>query len=132
MTSNKPYLIRAMYEWISDNGWTPYIVLNTQIFGCMAPQENMQKEQVVFNIAMPVVKDLVLGNDAIEFKARFSGVIRSIYAPISAVVAIYAKENNQGMSFHPEAPSDGETDGGESGQQSKKKKPGKPHLQIVK
>lgn len=124
MVSTKPYLIRAMYEWISDSGWTPYLVVNTKVSGCMTPPEHMGKEQVVFNIARQASNKLLLGNEAIEFGARFSGVSRQIYVPVQAVVAIYAQENGRGMNFPPEM--DEEEDN------NPLPKKGKPDLKIVK
>lgn len=102
MISSKPYLIRALHAWIGDNGWTPYILVNTAIFGCQVPKEHIKDDRIVFNIALDVVEDLVLGNAFLEFTARFSGVRSSIRIPITAVLAIYAKENNEGMAFSPE------------------------------
>jgi stringent starvation protein B len=125
MASTKPYLIRAMYEWISDSGWTPYLVINTKVSGCTAPPQHMDKEQVVFNIAMQAVHKLLLGNEAIEFSARFSGVSRQIYVPIEAVMAIYAQENGRGMNFPPEAFVELEDE-------KPAPQKGKPDLKIVK
>jgi stringent starvation protein B len=102
MISSKPYLIRALHAWIIDNGWTPYILVNTAIFGCQVPKEHVKDDRIVFNIALGVVEDLVLGNASLEFTARFSGVRSLIRVPIAAVLAIYAKENNEGMAFSPE------------------------------
>lgn len=122
MISSKPYLIRAIYEWICDSHLTPYILLRTDIAECSVPPEHIKDNKIVFNIAEQVVQGLILGNDAIEFKARFSGRPRLIYAPIAAIVSIYAKETGEGMSFpeekapSPEAPI----------------KRGKPDLKIVK
>lgn len=102
MISSKPYLIRALHAWIGDNGWTPYILVNTTIFGCQVPKEHIKDDRIVFNIALDVVEDLSLGNTSLEFTARFSGVRTLIRVPVPAVLAIYAKENNEGMAFSPE------------------------------
>ncbi len=99
MTSSKPYLIRAFYEWIVDNGLTPYLLVNANAPDCLLPQEHIKDGKIIFNITGHIVHGLLLGNDAIEFQARFSGIPRRIYAPTSAVLAIYAKENGEGMAF---------------------------------
>lgn len=99
MTSSKAYLIRAFYEWIIDNGLTPYLLVNANAPDCLLPQEHVKDGKIIFNIAGHIVHGLLLGNDAIEFQARFSGTPRRIYVPTSAVLAIYAKENGEGMAF---------------------------------
>lgn len=128
MTSSKPYLIRAFYDWITDNQLTPYIVVKANVFGCQVPIEYVKEGQIILNIAGHVVHGLSLGNDAVEFKARFSGVPRQIYAPMPAIVAIYAKENGQGMAF-PEENFNGDGDNSEVPSAPKR---GKPDLKIVK
>ncbi len=127
MTSSKPYLIRALYEWIADNGLTPYIVLDTDTPGCIVPEEYVKDDKIVLNIAMDVVHELLMTNEAINFKARFSGVARQIHAPIESVTAIYAKENGQGMVFPEEQIGEGNHDHGEP----PPPKRGKPDLKIV-
>ena len=101
MTSNKPYLIRAIYDWISDNLSTPYLLINTAILGCEVPEEYIANDKsIVLNIAGDVVEHLMLGNEDITFTARFSGMLTDIYIPIAAVAAIYTKESGEGLSFH--------------------------------
>lgn len=96
--STKPYLIRAMYEWCTDNGYTPYIAV--KVFGQVhVPMEFVQNGEIVLNISMEATHDLQMDNEAISFKARFGGVSRDVYIPIGAVGAIYSGENNQGMAF---------------------------------
>jgi stringent starvation protein B len=99
MTTPKPYIIRAYYEWIIDSGNTPYILVNTKFPGCFVPQEHVKDNKIVFNITHDVVNGLVLGNDAIEFKARFSGVPKQIYLPMGSIISIYAKETGEGTGF---------------------------------
>jgi stringent starvation protein B len=96
--STKPYLIRAMYEWCSDNGFTPYIAVKVQ-GQVRVPMEFVRNGDIVLNIAFSATHGLKMDNEAISFKARFGGVSREIYVPIEAVAAIYASENNQGMAF---------------------------------
>jgi stringent starvation protein B len=100
MVLQKPYLIRAFYDWIVDSECTPYLVVQADYPNTRVPPEHVDASgQIVFNISSMVVKDLQLDNKYIAFEARFSGVKKSIYIPIRAVVAIYAKENGQGMVF---------------------------------
>lgn len=97
-TSTRPYLIRALHEWCIDNGFTPLITVhvdsNTQV-----PKEHVKDKEIVLNLSFDATSGLKLGNDYIEFKARFSGVARDILVPVNRVVAIYARENSQGMAF---------------------------------
>lgn len=102
MTSSKPYLIRAIYEWIVDNNLTPYIAVDTSINGTTVPREYVEDERIVLNISPISTSNLIINNDAMEFKTRFNGVSHNIYIPIPSVMVIYAQENNQGMAFQPE------------------------------
>lgn len=95
----KPYFIRALYEWMADNALTPYLLVKANKPNCLVPQEFVKNGEIVLNISMTATKNLTLGNEAIEFKARFSGKPMDLYIPISAVAAIYAHENGQGMAF---------------------------------
>lgn len=99
MTSSRPYLIRAMYQWIVDNGMTPHLLAKASVDGCKVPVRYIQESKIVLNIAPMAVGGLLLGDDAISFGARFNGVSESIHVPINAVEAIYARENGQGMMF---------------------------------
>ena len=103
MSSNRPYLIRAMYDWISDNGLTPYLLVDARAEGVRVPSGAVKDGQVVLNVAVRAVSDLELGNQRIRFMARFSGVSHEVEVPVGAVLAIYAQENGQGMMF----PADG-------------------------
>jgi stringent starvation protein B len=99
MTSTKPYLIRAIYEWILDNEMTPHLVIDVRYPGVMAPKEFVEDGRLVLNIAPSAVRGLVLGNEQIEFNARFGGVARDVYLPVDAVLGIFTRENGQGMVF---------------------------------
>ncbi|ASQ45078.1 ClpXP protease specificity-enhancing factor [Legionella clemsonensis] len=99
MTSNKPYLIRAIYDWIVDNDLTPYILVNTNFPGIQVPQEYVNNGRIVLNISPKACRGLHLENDRIIFTARFSGHSMQIFIAPAAVLAIYAKENGQGMEF---------------------------------
>ncbi len=102
MISNRPYLIRALYEWIVDNGWTPYVQVDADWPGAEVPQQFVQDGVIVLNISPLATRDLTLGNDEIAFRARFQGEERLVRFPPEAVLAIFAKENGQGMPFPPE------------------------------
>ena len=97
-TSTRPYLIRALYEWCTDNGLTPYVAVQVDDT-VMVPREYVKNGEIVLNISFDATSSLTLGNDFIEFKARFAGSAREIIVPISRVIAIYARENGQGMAF---------------------------------
>ena len=99
MTSSRPYLIRAMYQWITDNGLTPHLLVDVSIDGVQVPSEHVQNGKIILNIAPMAIGSLVLGDDEVTFSARFSGNSMSIYIPVDAVLAVYAKENGQGMMF---------------------------------
>lgn len=127
MLSTQPYLIRAIYEWILDNEFTPYLLVNAKNDYVQVPRQFVEDGKIVLNISPRAVNDLELGNDHIHFNARFDGKSMEVGVPIAAVLAIYAKENGQGMVFDendnetppPAGPSDDD-------------KPDKPHLKLVK
>ncbi len=96
--STRPYLIRALYEWCSDNGLTPYVAVKVDDT-VRVPREYVKDGEIVLNVSMDATSSLKLGNDYIEFKARFAGVARDIMIPIGRVMAIYARESGQGMAF---------------------------------
>lgn len=97
MTSNRPYLLRAVYEWICDNGLTPHIVVDAGRPGVQVPPQAVSEGRVVLNLAPRAVGHLEMGNDVITLTARFGGVSQSVSVPVAAVQAIYARENGQGM-----------------------------------
>jgi stringent starvation protein B len=99
MNSTRPYLIRAFYDWIVDNNCTPHIVVNAHFADVEVPREYVESGQIVLNIAITAVQGLRLGDQAVEFQARFGGQVRRIHAPVASVLAIYAKENGRGMVF---------------------------------
>jgi len=101
--STRPYLIRALYEWCSENGFSPYIAVHVDA-SVQVPMEFVRNGEIVLNVSMEATKDLHLGNEYISFKARFGGVSREIVVPITHVIAIYARENGQGMAFPAPAP----------------------------
>ncbi|MGZ4968676.1 MAG: ClpXP protease specificity-enhancing factor [Methylobacter sp.] len=125
MTSLKPYLIRSIYEWIIDNNLTPHLLVDAEDTSAILPKEFIEDGKIVLNIRPEAIQGLSLGNEEIEFNARFSGKPMHISTPITAVLAIYAKENGKGMIFDQE-----DNDGDEP---PPVKKPAvKPNLRIVK
>lgn len=106
MSSNKPYLVRAFYNWISDNDLTPYIVVDVSVYGVLVPMSYVNDGQIVLNVAASAVGTIALGVEAIEFSARFGGKLEHITVPYGAIAAIYAKENGAGTSLAIEHPDD--------------------------
>lgn len=97
-TSTRPYLLRALHDWCTDNGFTPYLAVHVGA-GVQVPMEYVKNNEIVLNVGFEATSGLKLGNEFIEFKARFGGVSREIVVPVDHVVAIYARENGQGMAF---------------------------------
>jgi stringent starvation protein B len=138
MTSNRPYLIRALYDWISDNGLTPYLLVDATRPEVRVPSSAVREGKVVLNIALRAVDQLDLGNERISFLARFSGVSYPVSVPVAAVEAIYAQENGQGMMLpreldgggpEPDPPSGPSGGGDEAGPRPGQ---GPPRLRVVK
>src|SRR6476660_4999254 len=102
-TSTRPYLIRALYEWCTDNGFTPYVAVLVDET-VQVPREYVKNGEIVLNISFDATSSLKLGNEFIEFKARFAGTAREIVVPVNRVIAIYARENGQGMAFPVQVP----------------------------
>jgi stringent starvation protein B len=139
MTSSRPYLVRAFNEWILDNDCTPYIVVDAGVQGVQVPTEHVANGQIVLNISPGAVRGLVIGNGALEFSARFGGVPMQVFIPLQAVMAVYAKENGEGMVFgsepgspDPEGPEGKDGDNtGDNGQNGERPS-GRPTLKVVK
>ncbi len=129
MTSQKPYLIRAIYQWLLDNQSTPYLLVNTTFDGVQAPHEYINDNKIILNIEPGAVTNFHTDNDWISFSARFSGKSMELFIPISAVLAIYGKENNEGMFFTEEESSPAPPTPSNKPTPPKKSKPG---LKIVK
>ncbi len=125
MTTNRPYLLRALYEWITDNGLTPHVLVDAEVGGVDVPNHVIQKGKVVLNIAAGATEQLLLDNETICFKARFSGKPYPISVPMDAVIAIYAQENGQGMMFAQENSPSPPVDGTDT-------PPPRSHLKVVK
>lgn len=104
MTSNKPYLVRAFYDWISDNELTPYIVVDVSVYGVLVPMNYVNDGQIILNISAGAVGSIALAPETIEFSARFGGKLEHMTVPYGAIAAIYAKENGAGTSLPVEHP----------------------------
>lgn len=127
MTSHRPYMIRALNEWILENNCTPYILVNAYAENVQVPQDYVKDGQIILNISPFAIQGLMISNEGIEFNGRFGGIPTPIYVPTSAILGIYAKENGQGMMFDtddpiPEPPAPKPVN----------KKTGRPALRVVK
>lgn len=135
MTSSRPYILRALYEWILENSCTPYILVNAYGPGVLVPQEHVKDGQIILNIAPAAVHDLQIFDEAIQFNGRFAGIPTPVYVPVGSVLGIYARENGQGMVFEqekpePPSPSSPPPRGAKKG--DKKTVSGRPALRVVK
>lgn len=133
LTRKRPYLLRAMHEWILDNGMTPHIVVDAAHDGLLAPTEHAADGKLVLNISPTATRGLSLGNEMVAFEARFSGVSRRVEIPIDAVLGVYARENGHGMIFSDEdEPPSGPDEPGGQGQGAQGGDSKKPSLKVVK
>lgn len=140
MTSNRPYLIRAVYEWIVDNNMTPYLLADTARDNVQVPMDFVDDQgRIILNVSPMATRDLELGNHEVTFSARFSGKTMYIVVPVNAVMAVYAKENGKGMMFGPEedgddTPPPSKDPDGEGSSSGDKKPAGakRPALKVVK
>lgn len=126
MSSNRPYLLRAIHEWINDNGLTPYLLVEAGVPGVRVPASAIKDGRVVLSVASRAVARLEIGSERVSFMARFGGVSHAIELPISAVLAIYAQENGQGMMFPAEETSPPEPP------PEPEEAPRRPRLHVVK
>ena len=124
MTPSKPYVVRAIYDWIVDNNCTPHVLIDAASDGVVVPEDYVTEGQIVLNISPTAVVGLHLGNDAVSFSGRFGGVPLDVFLPLDSILGIYARENGQGMVFDAaEEPDDPpEPPAGR----------GRPSLQVVK
>ena len=135
MTSSRPYLVRALYEWIIDNGCTPHLVVDATLEGVEVPQEHVKDGQIVLNVSPVAVQELSIDDYYVSFNGRFAGISRRILVPMGAMLGVYARENGEGMMFkaetstEPQSPTPSESGEG-SRQASADKK--KPALRLVK
>lgn len=138
MNSSRPYLIRALYEWIVDNDCTPHLLVNAEYPGVQVPAGFARDGQIVLNASPSAVRQLHMDNQAVSFEGRFGGVAHSLYLPVPAILAIYARENGQGMVFDAEAPGhpvddrQEPEDNGPDGGDEPPRPSGRPSLKVVK
>jgi stringent starvation protein B len=116
MTSHRPYLLRALNEWIADNGMTPHLLVDATQAGVQVPVSAVKEGKVVLNIAERAVVRLLIDNEAVSFTARFGGVSQAVYVPVSAVLAIYSRETGQGMALPDDVAHDPDAGGGDDDQ----------------
>lgn len=128
MTSLKPYLIRSIYEWIVDNDLTPHLLVNAEYPGVILPNDYIENGRIVLNIRPEAIQGLLLGNEEVQFNARFSGRAMRIVAPTKAILAIYAKENGKGMMFDAEEDDNDQT----PPESPQPRTTQKPRLKVVK
>lgn len=131
MSTNRPYLLRALHQWIVDNGMTPHILVNAEVDNIQVPVSAIRNGKVVLNVDPAAVQNLEIGNDYLTCSARFNGSAQSLFVPIFAILAVYARENGQGMMFADEV---GKSDHDEQSQTSKSTSSNKDrsHLQVIK
>lgn len=125
MTPSQPYLVRAIYEWIVDNELTPYVLVNAENDAIHVPRQYVENGKIVLNLGPIAVNNLDMANDYITFNARFGGKAMDVSFPVSSVLAIYAKENGQGMVFN-------ESEDENPPPEPEPDKPGRPSLKLVK
>lgn len=140
MNSSRPYLVRALYEWIVDNNCTPHLLVNAEHADVQVPAGYANDGQIVLNVSPSAVRHLHMDNEAVSFEGRFGGVAHTLYIPAPAIMAIYARENGQGMVFDLEPPvvddedlgpeDDGPSGGDPSG--GSPRPSGRPSLKVVK
>lgn len=128
MTPSRPYLIRALYEWIVDNQLTPHLLVDATLDGVEVPRQFVEDGRIILNVSPTATHNLMLANEAVSFSARFAGKDTAVLVPIDAVLAIYARENGQGMMFAEETGS-GPTPPDDGGPADDKPK---PSLKLVK
>ena len=128
ISSKRPYLIRAMHEWMSDNGHTPHLVVDAEMQGVIVPSEHIQDGRIVLNISYSAAHALQLDNDVVTFRARFGGQPFDVRVPVPGVLGIYARETGQGMVFSDGGPDAPEPDPDDDGDDVSRP----PHLKVVK
>jgi stringent starvation protein B len=130
LTSRRPYLLRAMHEWMTDNGQTPHLVVDAAVEGVVVPRQYVRDGKIVLNVAYSATAGLVMKNDSIFFSARFGGAAFDVTLPVHAVLGIYSRETGQGMIFSDDEPAVGRNEppakptGGDE--------PRRPHLKVIK
>jgi stringent starvation protein B len=133
MSPSRPYLLRAIFDWLIENDQTPYLLVDAEAADVMVPVEHVQDGKIILNISLTATRGLELSNDAVSFNARFSGLSMDVYVPIYAALALYSKENGRGMMFPEEGDEYAQvTQNDAEDNTADKEIPKKPHLTIVK
>lgn len=134
--SRRPYLIRAIYDWATDNGFTPHLLVAADVEGVNVPREYVQEGRITLNVSPMAVQNLDLQSDPIWFSARFSGRGFEVTVPVGAVLAVFARENGEGIVFgdveSPLPPDTVSESTASAGETPPKPKPGRSHLRVVK
>ena len=132
MTSNRPYLVRALYDWIVDNELTPHVLVDAEFPNVTVPSHAVRQGKVVLNVGPTAVRELVMNNEQLGFSARFGGQAFSVYVPMAAVQAIYARENGQGMMFAPESDGSPDDDPSQTASDTEASEEKRSHLRVIK
>lgn len=132
MSSSKPYLLRAINEWIVDSNLTPHLLASGEADDLEVPPQAIQEGKVVLNISPSAVRDLVLDNEGVSFVARFGGVSQAVWVPMAAIEGIYARENGRGMVFAQDSDDGTDAPDGSDGTKQQNKQPKGPSLRVVK
>ncbi len=130
--SKRPYLIRAMHEWMSDNGHTPHVVVDAEVTGVVVPVEHVNDGKIILNISHSAAHGLTMANDSVGFRARFSGRPFDVSVPVKAVLGIYARETGQGMIFSPGGDQHPPPTGGHDKPDSAPQPKRGAHLKVIK
>lgn len=130
MKSSRPYLLRALYEWIVDNDCTPHVIVDATAPGVEVPEQYVKDGQIVLNLSPSAVIELHLGDDCVSFNGRFGGKPTDVFMPMASIRGIYARENGQGMAFETEEDGDPAPEGGN--EPTPFRRAGKPSLKVVK
>ena len=134
MVPIKPYLLRAAFEWALDSGYTPHILVNATVYGVVVPTEHIEDGRIVLNVHPDATSNLLIGDETVEFSARFSGRPFAVKIPLAAILGLYARENGEGISFPADDLAPQEVDDKDMAPESSEKPAsrGKPDLKIIK
>jgi len=134
--SRRPYLLRAMHQWMTDSGFTPHVIVNAEVAEAQLPRAYARDGKIVLNLSYSATQQLEIGNDWVGFQARFSGAVQHVRFPVSAVLGVYARETGEGMVFSEQdgdsQPPDGPSGGPPSGTSTPEEPARRPQLKIVK
>lgn len=132
MSSSRPYIFRAMYDWIVDNGGTPYIIVDATIDGTQVPQDYVHDDKIILNVAPRAIQNFEMAPEAVAFDARFNGVVQHIYVPYQSIEAVYASENGRGILFDETFDADEDYEDEHDDEQDQNSGSSKPNLRVIK